>query len=42
LQNFQYPEILLKKKKKKTLVILGFPMDGELMAAGSNNPNMYL
>jgi len=20
---------------------LGFPMDGELMGAGSNNPNMY-
>jgi len=31
-----------KKEKEKTLVIEGFPMDGELMGAGSNNPNMYL
>ncbi len=41
MQNFQFPEIR-EKKKKKTLVIVGFPMDGELMGAGSNNPNMYL
>jgi hypothetical protein len=40
LQKFQYPEIKFKKKKKNP-GHSGFPMDGELMGAGSNNPNMY-